>query len=85
MKVFILQISENDAVFSPDHCYNLSVEAETLKEALASMLKQYSILKHYMDDVEYEEVESLDDLAGFNYQLITHDLESHTLNIKSNF
>lgn len=91
MKVFFLQIVENDMIYSAMNGYNYSVEAETAEEALSTMLKQFvdDYNKDFDDDDEpyweYEDIKSLDDLVDFNYQLISHDLESHELNIKSNF
>lgn len=54
------------------------------------MLKQFvdDYNKDFEDDeepyFEYEDIQSLDDLVDFDYQLISHDLESHELTIKSN-
>lgn len=90
MKVFFLQIVENDVIYSPDNGYNYSVEAKTPDEALSIMLKQFvdDYNKAFEDDdepyFEYEDIQSLDDLVDFDYQFISHDLESHKLTIKSN-
>lgn len=90
MKVYFLQIVENDVIYSPDNGYNYSVEAKTQDEALSIMLKQFvdDYNKAFEDDdepyFEYEDIQSLDDLVDFDYQLISHDLKSHKLTIKSN-
>lgn len=90
MKVYFLQIVENDLIYSPNNGYNYSVEAETSEEALSTMLKQFvdDYNNDFEDDeepyFEYEDIQSLDDLVDFDYQLMSHDLESHELIIKTN-